>query len=165
MKRIDISTKKYPNTYTFVDDEDFEELNKYKWHPNSMKTKGLYASRNEKNTCISMHRQIMNPGKQEKIDHINHNPLDNQKHNLRICTCQENNMNRSITSKNKSGYKGVSFCKRTKKWRGDIKKNGKSIPLGRYKTPEEAAHKYNKKAVEIFGEFAYLNIIPKVEVK
>ena len=91
------------------------------------------------------------------VDHINGNPLDNRKSNLRICTNAENQRNRGVNKNNTSGYKGVCWAKQNKKWKARIKHNGKLIHLGYYKDKEEAARAYDKKAKELHGEYAYLN--------
>lgn len=58
-----------------------------------------------------------------------------------------------------SKYKGVTWDKGRNKWQSRIKKDGKSIYIGRYVSEEEAGRAYNKKAIELFGEFAKLNIL------
>jgi hypothetical protein len=90
------------------------------------------------------------------VDHINRNPLDNRKSNLRLCTIAENSRNSGIiSSRNTSGYKGVT--KSSKKWLARIEFNGKKMYLGSFNTPQAAAEAYDKKAVELFGEFACTN--------
>ncbi len=93
------------------------------------------------------------------VDHINHNGLDNRKENLRICTVAENCRNsRPSKRKNKlSKYKGVSFDKKRKVYRVLIWHNKKQYFLGTFKNETEAAKAYDRKARELFGEFAYLN--------
>ena len=99
-----------------------------------------------------------------QVDHINGNTLDNRKENLRLCTNQQNAMHRGKTKNNKSGYKGVRYMKKkkgminehSKPWQAQIYLNQKQIYLGCYKTPEEAARAYDKKAIELFGEYATL---------
>ena len=96
--------------------------------------------------------------KDEIVDHIDNNPLNNSLDNLRIITKQENSMNRNKTKeKTTSIYKGVIWDKSRRKWKARIKLDGKSIYLGRYEFEEEAALAYNKKAKEIFKEYANLN--------
>lgn len=136
-----------------VDDEDFSELNKYKWYPSAYtKSKTTYAY-----TCEGyfMHRMVMGiTDKGLVVDHIDHNGLNNQKNNLRIITQSQNMMNRSsLQTNNKSGYQGVCWDKRRNKWKSYIKINRKLINLGRFKDKEEAARAYDKKAKELFGEF------------
>jgi flagellar basal body P-ring protein FlgI len=159
MKRIKLTQGKY----TTVDNEDFERINQFKWYAH-YRNGNWYAIRNtkrinSKQTLIRMHRFIMNCPKKLEIDHISHNTLDNQKVNLRICTRSQNNMNRKIQQKREtsSKYKGVSWHKSNKKWEAQIKLNGKNIYLGIYKIEVEAARAYDKKAKELFGEFANLN--------
>ena len=65
-----------------------------------------------------LHHLVMNST--GLIDHINHNPLDNRKKNLRICnTCSDNCINQSVGVKNSSGHIGVWFDKTLKErpWR------------------------------------------------
>ena len=146
-----------------VDDEDFDELNRYKWLSHEEKNTS-YAWRHEKKGFrqygkIKMHRQILNPKITESVDHINGNGLDNRRDNIRICTAQQNQMNRQNHSIHSSGYKGVSFHKKNKRWRATINLNGKQVSAGCYPTPKLAAIAYNEKAIELFGEFARPNVI------
>ena len=145
-----------------VDDEDFDYLNQFKWFSSNMKGK-FYAVRtsysNEKCSCILMHREIMKPIKGYVIDHIDGNPLDNQKKNLRICTVSQNSMNRNKTVKNKSGFKGVYWHKLSKKWASVIKIDNKALHLGLFLDAKEAAKTYNAAALKYHGEFANLNKI------
>jgi hypothetical protein len=152
MKQIPLNGKHGKGKFALVDDEDYEELMKYKWRVNSVG----YAVRGY---SISMHRLIMNCDKGLLVDHINHEPLDNQKRNLRICTTSQNGMNRVPKKGGTSKYKSVYFNKAAKKWRASIMINGKSIHLGTFNTELEAAQAYNAKAKELFGEFAHINKI------
>ncbi|HJX51580.1 MAG TPA: AP2 domain-containing protein [Polyangia bacterium] len=89
-----------------------------------------------------------------RTDHRNHNPLDNRRGNLRIATPSQNNQNARISSINSSGFKGVWYDKRCKRWATAIKLGGKRFFLGRYKTSELASEKYKEAAIRMFGEFA-----------
>lgn len=146
-----------------VDDEDYEYLNQWKWYANQ-RGKYYYARRtlrNEQNkfSWITMHRLIMNPPKGMDVDHINHNTLDNRKCNLRVCTRSQNC--RNTTPCGKSKYLGVyfSYYKDKSYIHSDILINGKKKHLGSFKTEEDAALAYNKTALELYGEYANLNII------
>lgn len=161
MKRIDVSTKKYPNTYTLVDDDDYEYLNQWKWH--TIKTSNSqYVNRtvfiNKKKTYNSMARKIMKAPKGMVVDHINGNTLDNRKQNLRICTIQQNSWNKKKQN-SLYKYKGVQLRKDRGNWRACITYNNKFISLGSFKTELEAAKAYNTKALELYGEYAKLNKI------
>lgn len=162
MKKIDISTKKYPNKFALVDNEDFEYLNQFKWYYDNS---GKYAMRrfyykDKKSKIISMHRFIMKPPKDKLIDHKNMDGLDNRKSNLRICGKRENAINTALRKNNKSGYTGVHHnTKSTPPWRVNLKENGKQVCVGYFYDVKEAAKAYNEKAKELYGEYARLNII------
>ena len=128
------------------------------WHtcPNGNKRK--------RQTTLSIHRLIMDAPKGMEVDHINGNPLDNRKSNLRICTRSENERNKGPLKNNTSGYKGVtrqSRINKNDKWRAQIRHNSKLIVIGLYEDKEEAARAYDKKAKELHGEYAYLNFPDK----
>ena len=88
------------------------------------------------------------------IDHINLIRSDNRIDNLRLATRSQNIQNTNKRSDNKSGYKGVSWDKKSKKWRSQIVCNGKKTCLGLFDNPADAHDAYVKKAMECFGKFA-----------
>lgn len=141
---------------TLVDDDDFEKLSKFKWHSSHG-----YAVRDDwstgKRIHVRMHRIIVNCPDGYEVDHINNNPLDNRKDNLRICLKTENNKNLKLPNTNKTGYKGVSFSKERKKYCAYISVGNKTKGLGRFNTAIEAANAYNKAAIFYYGEFANIN--------
>lgn len=159
MKEIQLSKsgKNKGKYVTLVDDEDFEALNQFRWCV-KQKATTFYAMRKNtvggKQESIMMHCIIMG-GK--GVDHKDHNGLNNQKDNLRLCTNSENAMNRRKQRGCVSAYKGVSFYRRTGKWQAYIRIDDKSIYLGYFISEMAAAKAYNTKAAELFGEFANLN--------
>ena len=96
---------------------------------------------------------LPNPFNKNCVDHINNNKLDNNVRNLRYATNQENQMNRKLSFKNTSNYKGVSFSKQRNKWMAYIDINGKHKTLGYFDKIEDAVNCRVKKAKELFGEF------------
>lgn len=90
----------------------------------------------------------------ECADHIDGNPLNNCRSNLRLATPAENARNRGKQRDNTSGFKGVHWNKQRRNWRAQIKINQKGIHLGVFDTPEEAYAAYCKAAKELHGEFA-----------
>jgi len=144
-----------------VDDEDFEELSKYKWHA-SRGRHTFYAIRtlgkHPHMQTIHMHREILKPPLLLLCDHINHDGLDNRRCNLRICTYSQNLWNQRLQG-GTSVYKGVYFDKRRNKWQAYItpKPKGERQHLGRFAKEIDAALAYDNAAAKFFGEFARLN--------
>lgn len=153
LNRVNPKSKNYKKFSALVDDEDFERVSGYNWFimPN-----GYVATRIGKSK-VYLHRFIMGL---TGIDHKNNNKLDNQKNNLRKATKQQNNWNKpKYKTDTSSKFKGVSWCNRGNRWRSKIFHNGKAIYIGTHKDETEAAKAYNKRAKELFGEFAYLNVV------
>ena len=152
MKRIPLTQ----GHYAIVDDEDYEIISQYKWCIENSNSR-QYAFRKYKRTqTIKMHHCIVGyPICNLEIDHINGDGLDNRKENLRFCTHQENCRNRQPNKIGHSVYKGVSWFKG--KWVATIYTGKDHQYIGRFKAATDAAKAYDKKAKELFGEFAYLN--------
>jgi hypothetical protein len=89
----------------------------------------------------------------DQIDHINGVRTDNRLANLREATHAGNCRNSKTRSDNRSGFRGVSWHPRTRKWQARICSNGGDIYLGIFDTPEAASAAYEAKATELFGEF------------
>ena len=78
------------------------------------------------------------------IDHRNGIRDDDRWENLREATRSQNHQNIILKSNNTSGYMGVNWSKKHKKWAARIGIDGKRIFLGRFDTPEEAYEAYLK---------------------
>ena len=96
---------------------------------------------------------IPNPENKSCVDHKNNIRDDNRIDNLRWATIKENSQNTSISSRNKSGYKGVNWDKRYKRWRASIFENGLKVHLGYFRSLDDAVKARQKKANEVFGEY------------
>ena len=103
-----------------------------------------------------LHRLIVNAQKGDIVDHIDRNKQNNTRENLRIVTRATNNYNKEI--KNKLG-RGIYFDKFGNRFRACISHENKTLKLGSFKTLIEAKEAYNKKAVELRGDDAYLHVI------
>lgn len=145
---------------TLIDDEDFEKISKYSWR--ALKTKNnWYAVAWEKNNrshrkLLLLHRVITSAPAALEADHRDGNGLNNRRYNLRLCSHSQNHQAFQTKSKKASSkFRGVRFKNRS--WDAQIKVSGKSVHLGRHPTEEDAARAYDKKAREVFGEFAHPN--------
>lgn len=100
-----------------------------------------------------MHRMITAAPAGFLVDHADRDGLNNRRWNMRITTGTYNNANAESVSL--SGYRGV--IKQNSRWRARIHIFGDDIHLGMFDTAREAAVAYDVKALELFGEFAWLN--------
>lgn len=164
MKEIKL-TKGY---VALVDDEDYDNLSRYKWHAHFYKLKNkvlVYARRSSwKNKPIYMHREILGISNEKKLlcDHVDQNTLNNVRSNLRVATKAQNQRNqRGNENRLFSRYKGVTFNRRQNSWFSQINGYGKYKFLGYFDDEESAAFAYNQAASQLFGEFALLNKLPE----
>jgi len=167
MRKIQLKGK-YFHLYALVDDEDYEFISQYNWY--GLNCNGIiYAIGRLKHSSaplIFMHRLILNAPQGKDVDHKNHNVLNNQRSNIRICTRSQNRINsRSMIGTSK--YKGIYRYKPYMKWRARVRIPnpngglGKRKHLGYFDNEIEAAQIYDKAAKEYHGEFAYLNFPEK----
>ena len=161
MKTIELSKGKV----ALVDDGDYNYLSQWKWHTLECKSGCWYAVRNYtdndgKRTLMLMHRELLPVDGKLDVDHINGDGLDNRKENLRVCKHQHNMMNMKKSKSNTSGYKGVSWHIKQKKYNAYIRVEGKRISLGSFDDAKKAALAYNEAAKRFFGDFAKTNLVP-----
>ena len=86
-----------------------------------------------KNRKVLLHRFLLGceEGDGLRVDHINEDGLDCQKHNLRICSASLNSFNRStLLASNSSGEEGIYWSEQKQKWVGEIIWQGKKIYCG-----------------------------------
>jgi len=146
--------------FAIVDAEDYDRLSEHKWHVMKC-VRTEYAGSYQDGKYILMHRVLLNAPHHRIVDHRDGNGLNNRKHNLRLCTHQENLYNQRPRLGGTSRFRGVCWRKTRRKYETKIQKNGKRYSLGYYHDETEAAVVYDIKAMELFGEFAYLNF-PKL---
>lgn len=118
-----------------VDDEDFEWLSRHRW---KLHAKG-YVQRNYQRKgrwhMVRMHRVIMGleSGDLRQVDHIDRNPLNNQRENLRIVRPEVQYQNQSVRP-HSSAYRGVSWTEN-----GNWQAKCRGVYLGRFAREEDAA--------------------------
>jgi hypothetical protein len=90
----------------------------------------------------------------EVIDHVNGLPDDNRIQNLRAATHLKNNQNQNRAKHNTSGIKGVSFHKKTGKWRCSLSKNNRVKQVTCFASKDAAAEFMELWREMAHGEFA-----------
>lgn len=156
-------TKEIPLTQgkvAIVDAADYEWLSQWQWY--ARYNGRWYAMRhtprvNGVQHTVLMHREILDAPDGMDVDHRDSDGLNNSRTNLRLATRSQNKFNSRMSASNTSGYKGVSWHKRQKKWNAYICVNCKLMHLGSFDSPEDAADAYDKAAIQYHGEFARLN--------
>ena len=113
---------------------------------------------------IAIHRLIAEATDEQLIDHVDGDPCNNRRRNLRLATTAQNVRNRRRhSSKRSSQFKGVYLHPRSG-WFAAICKDYRKKHLGYFPTEEEAALAYNESAIRLFGEFARLNVIEEASI-
>lgn len=105
-------------------------------------------------TSLKMHRAILREERGPRVDHRDGNGLNNRRANLRPATSAENLWNRAAQRNSTSGLKGVSYDRRSGKWRAEISAAGKRVSLGLFPNPSSAAAAYAAAAERLHGDFA-----------
>ena len=136
------------NGYTLVDEDCAGSLVAAFWRIN----KDGYVQDGDNKL---LHRILTGAAVGMVVDHINGEPLDNRRSNLRVCTQQQNLWNGRAHRDGTSRYRGVCLRKSDGRWRVQIQ--GKQ--LGVFDNEDEAGLAYNAAALERFGRFARLNVV------
>ena len=145
--------------FAVVGPKDYVYLMQWKWCYNQGYAVRRHCT-NGKWRGMLMHRIILERmGYKDfsRSDHINRDPLDNRRCNLRPATSRQSCCNRSKFKSNSSGYIGVHWLPKTKNWCARIQTGRRRISLGSYKSKLKAAKVYDEAARKYHGEFATLN--------
>ena len=138
-----------------VDAEDLEKIGEYRWAAVWIaKSKKYYVRAYVSATkgTIGLQRLLTNAKKDDVVDHINGDSLDNRKSNLRLCTKRQNAQNMPPQSRNELGIRGV--YRKDIRYVARIYIDGRNAYLGTFNTIEEAIEARLKAEKEIHGEFS-----------
>lgn len=134
--------------------EDRALISAYRWKIDDHTTGRPFVYANHNGKTVLLHRLIVECPEGYFVDHINHDPLDNRRQNLRIATPSQNSRNMLRHKDSKSPFKGV--YQHRERWVAKIENQN----LGSFATAEHAALAYNDAAARRFGEFACFNELP-----
>jgi hypothetical protein len=142
-----------PLGYITIDSMDFEKCKNLKWC--------ICNGYPYNNDVGMMHNHLLDfkATRSLLVDHKDRDKLNCRRLNLRIVSHKQNAFNHSKQSSNTSGFIGVCWQAKNSKWNAYISKDRKRYHLGYFDDPIEAAKAYNKRATELHGEFAVLNIL------
>jgi hypothetical protein len=143
----------------FADADVADQVPTLHWGTNG--TTHKYVSAGVAGRRVTMHRLIMGATCGKTVDHIDGNPMNNRRANLRLATHAENMKNRKRKNTASSKFKGIETLKTRWygrfRYRARIRNDGK-IHLGSMrKTEAEAAADYDRLAIQLHGEFARTN--------
>lgn len=125
-----------------IDIEDINKVTKYKWHIKQSRNTN-YAVYNKHGKSVFIHQIIMDYYGDNDIDHIDHDGLNNRKHNLRIVSHSLNLINQHNAD---NGVKKTP----SGKFQAHITINDKTIYLGTFDTFQEAKQKRTEYEATLF---------------
>lgn len=155
--KVQLHTQDGSRAYTLFDEVDLPLIQDRSWRlgRNTRRPDNYYVWGWENGKNITMQKVIFPDA--ETVDHINRDTLDNRRANLRRATRLQNAANKGMSAHNTSGLIGVNRDHNTGLWRAQIRNGGRNEHLGSFSDQIEAARVYDKRAVELRGEFAVTN--------
>lgn len=139
-----------------IDFDDIEIVKYHKWrlsHNHVVTGSGALGTQRELSWVIMHLDNRDEKNKNIVIDHVDGNPLNNRKSNLRISTQAQNVINKKFMSTNTNGFIGVSYKKDRNCYDPEIRLGYVRCHLGQVKSMEEAVYKRMIAEELVFGEF------------
>jgi len=164
--KIIMTNKNSEEIITIIDTEDLEKVKSWgiRWYAKRDKYNKLYyvmgtkwevVNNKPKLVTYCLHILLGNGKKGYHVDHINNDPLDNRKENLRVATVSNNTRNRkSKNTNNTSGYRNVCWIESKRQWVVQLHINGKNERLGYFDNVDDAGIYAEKMRKKYYGEFA-----------
>jgi hypothetical protein len=152
MKQIPVTNS---TRFVIVDDHNFEGLSIYKWQHNGVGGIARFEWKDGKTHAIRLANEVLQIT--GTIDHKDRDGFNNVETNLRPCTLQENQRNKSKSIIATSSYMGVSWNRNKRRWEVSYSLNNKKVYVGTFRDELVAAKAYNDAIKSLYGQFANLN--------
>lgn len=165
-KQIPVFDPEGDDKFAIVDDEDYAAVSAYSWHLFDGRVLMLTAGRKGPKSRLLHNLILGNPPSGSVVDHIDGDPLNNQRENLHFVvpvistTSAQNAQGRKFRRGITSRFHGVHWDRGNQRWVATIYFRKKSHYLGSFESEIDAARAYNDAAIQYIGEDACLNIIP-----
>ena len=140
---------------TIVDDADYPRVCHLPWRRSSKGYVMYSFTEDGKRREVYLHRYLAQPWHGQVVDHLDHDPMNNTRANLRRCSVTENLRHRRRFRNNASGFKSVTAWR--SKWLARIYLNDRALKLGTYDDAQSAALAYDFAARQLFHQFAVYN--------
>lgn len=143
-----------------VSPPDYRLAKVYRWRVNKDGYAGVwvYDAQAKRGRSLLLHRLVCRVADDVLVDHKNRDRLDATRENLRPATPSGNSANRAKIRKGTSSrYRGVTLHAATGKWQAGAKQFDTFHHCGLFESEEAAARAYDKKARELWGDFAACN--------
>lgn len=111
-----------------------------------------YAVAGGGNARVYMHRIVTGAAPGTEIDHVNGDRLDNRRANLRPCRHVDNQKNRHHRGWGSSSFRGVSWCRRKRRWRATVGVDGRHVHVGYFRLEIDAARARDEAAARLHGQ-------------
>ena len=152
---IVIDSSKYGQHVAVIDAADYASVAGYRWrlqvNPRRHTPYAIATAIREDGAraTVYLHRLVV-PGV-EQVDHIDGDGLRNTRDNLRAVTNTVNQRNARLRKTNTSGFRGVNWHKRGRRWVAQISVDGAMRYLGLFDTAVEAAKAWLTAAEDVGG--------------
>lgn len=143
--------------FAMISETDAELVMQHQWRQ-IQRARGHYAATVINGKQVFMHRLILGAKHGQVVNRKTNDPLDNRRDNLFIAkSAGTMKPDSKLRSHNKSGFNGVCRSRGRNGWVAQITYSGRTVCLGRFDDPEDAAHAFDNKAWELRGPMARLN--------
>lgn len=158
-----------PGVFVILDNEDYDTVANLSWYLEHRRTHIIHKYYVRiKGKLHQKHIRLENfliehDPKLYYVVHKTENIFDFRKDNLEAVPIGRFNASRNLLRTNTSGFKGVTWRKDTGRWMAQITCNGVHYNLGSFLELKDAALAYNKKALDVYGDKAWLNDVDSFE--